>query len=234
MILLIICACFILTLFATDFVSGEGILTTFKSAEKAQSKTYYGVAIDSYKTVEHAAYTSPETRRLGCAGYLIKKDKYYLIAAVYPTAEDAEKVLSGLNGESACIVNFEAELPSFDWCGGSLKRASADALSYADTAYAALYRLSVQLDTAEKSESEVIAELEVLYNQINAIKRGYEQNLVGDVPFETTKIATEITTALSLIGALRDGGISDYGLVSDLRYVYTLIVHNYCELCSKI
>ncbi|HRR89501.1 MAG TPA: hypothetical protein P5161_01815 [Eubacteriales bacterium] len=214
---------FMITLLAADLLGGAAILNTVMS-EGGAEKSYYIVAIGGYQSYNLAKEDAELFRGMGAAGFIAREGEEFFVAlSAYASKADADSVA----GKNSGATVKEITLPLPELKGISDKSAAEEALKYFEKAFAAFSAVAHKIDAGELGIDEAKNKIKALYDEIENIKRDFEQKTASDTSSAATEIKLAIITVLGISKNVLDGGFNPVALAADLRYysVQILILH---------
>lgn len=230
----LIVLCFVITFLLTELV-GNGELLTFLSNRASKSATYYAISMAQFDNGSVAAISADELRQNGAGGFVISDDgKYFLIASVYSSKSDAQKVKEKLASKDVSIYEIEIGLPSLKWCASGEMDSVLNALKYADTIYNQLYSISVSMDKGELADNYAREKIRLLLNNIETLIADFETKVDYRGHSEKTNIKAELAASIAMLDNLLNTSLARYSLVSDIRYTYTAVLMGYKNLIQNI
>ena len=228
-------SCFLLADVLSDGYLIESVVNKIFNGDLIAN--YYGVEIATFNDVDSARITSEEIRASGGSGYVVHDDLYRVIAEVYKSEKDAESVSTNLNlaGYVTNIYLFKIEEINYHLFPTSVRNATKSVLKYQDIMYEQLYDTAVSLEKQEidyTSAREVIA---MLKSQISNILVDYESSANNQIDNKyVQKVRMQISSMIGALDNLTAEGIKNDRLLSDIRYINTMIINTHRAMINTI
>ncbi len=217
---LVIIACFCLTLLSADYLSGGYILAEFDSDSTVSSKEcdYYAVQTGMYSDQKTAELYAKNIRARGGAGYVYYDGIYRVVASVYSEALQARSVAEKMEQAGINATIFPITLsPISDSSISSEDRATLlSASECAGYCYESLYELSNAVDAGIVSEEELSSRLASLLSYLESHKLSLDEIDHSSV---SINLSSSIKGAIEIIKSVPQSPSS-----SDLRYAYSAIL----------
>lgn len=232
--ILAICAvalCVMITLGLCLMLSGQGFVGAmlFEGVEK---DSVFFVCSGPYEDIVLARNTSELISSRGGAGYMMGDGSFELVYAAYPNEADASGVVSAL-GSGAYVKKIELKKSKLKWAQKEEKQAALAALGYYDIAFSTLYECANKLNANELTIEDVKIKIGVLRQQIEDIKRDFDNKTDEESDARVVEIKVAIITALALADNLELGKTSAKAM-SSLRYAEVQLVLSRQALMEKI
>lgn len=160
---------------------------TIASAEMELSpKHWYALQTGAFEVSESALEAAKVFEKRGAAGYIWHEGRYRVLASVYPTMDEAQRVREQLQTRhSIDTYVYTIEMPALKLrvkgMQGQIDILQA-AFAHADDLAVQLQRLSVELDRQEKSIAEVQKETEALGQQLRLVALRLKQRFAHPLP----------------------------------------------------
>lgn len=208
---IVIALCFIVTVSAVAFygekVSASGLWN---------STSYYLLSMESFDDLSLAREAAFVNRDMGGAGYVLKYgDKYKLIAAVYDSKADAEKVAG--KQEDGCEI-IEARLQSFsglkDWHSDGF-----EAMNIVSESYAKLSKAIEDIVSEKLTKEEKYKQAMLVLGSAAAIKQDF---IPSDE--ESEAFYEKLTAAVAYLSNLTESELT----VADFRFAQVAVVTLFC------
>lgn len=228
-------SCFLLADVLSDGYLIESVVNKIFNGDLIAN--YYGVEIATFNDVDSARITSEEIRASGGSGYVVHDDLYRVIAEVYKSEKDAESVSTNLNlaGYVTNIYLFKIEEINYHLFPTSVRNATKSVLKYQDIMYEQLYDTAVSLEKQEidyTSAREVIA---MLKSQISNMLVDYESSANNQIDNKyVQKVRMQISSMIGALDNLTAEGIKNDRLLSDIRYINTMIINTHRAMINTI
>lgn len=164
----------------------EGFDETLTTAEvKLPPAAWYALQVGVFENEELADQSAEAFRKRGAAGYIWHDGRYRVLAAAYPSKEDAQQVRGQLSDQHSidCYL-YAIEMPeiSLRICGmqGQLEILQA-AFAHIHDLVSQLQVLSVAMDRQELSAAEACEQLEGLNTQMSVVSLRLKQRFAYPV-----------------------------------------------------
>lgn len=208
---IVIALCFIVTVSVVALYGGK-----VSASGLWNTTSYYLLSMESFDNLSLAREAAFVNRDMGGAGYVLKYgDKYKLIAAVYDSKADAEKVAG--KQENGCEI-IEASVQSFsglkDWHSDGFKALSIVSESYAKLAEAIEDIVSEKLTNEAKYKQAMLA-----LGSAAAIKQDFAPS-----DEESEAFYGKLTAAVAYLSNLAESELT----VADFRFAQVAVVTLFC------
>ena len=155
---------------------------------------WFALQTGVFEKEEAARQSALAFQKRGAAGYLWKDGRFRVLAAVYPTQEDARYVREQLLEQHTIDsyiynVTFPAVTLRLKGMQGQLEILQA-ALTHAHDLSAALQRIAVAIDRQEISVQDAVTQIQALHTQLDIVALRIQQRFPAPVP-QTLKALLE-------------------------------------------
>ena len=198
---------------------------------------YYAVEIATFSDVDSARITSEEIRASGGSGYVVHDDLYRVIAEVYQSEKDAESVSTNLNlaGYVTNIYLFKIEDIDYHLLPTSVRNATKNVLKYQDIMYKSLYATAVSLEKQEIDYTSAREDIAMLKSQISNMLIDYESSVNNKIDDKyVQKVRMQISSMIGALDNLTAEGSKNDRLLSDIRYINTMILNTHRALIKSL
>ena len=160
---------------------------TISSAEiELPMKRWYALQTGAFEKNESAAEAAKVFEKRGAAGYIWNEGRYRVLASVYPSIEEAQRVRDQLKTQhSIDTYVYIIELPALklrlNGMQGQIDIVQA-AFEHADDLAVQLQKLSIAMDRREKSIAEVQSETEALDDKLRIVSLRMKQRFTQPFP----------------------------------------------------
>ena len=209
----------------------------FKEAKQAVSKEaegehFYAVKLISCVDFETAKLYGLELRKKGGAGFLIKNDSSYdVICALYPTKEDAEKVMNALQKENPSVGLVLVNVP---YLKKSFPSNLSKSLEIYKMCFGQLYDISNKLDKGEITFSDAIYFTKILKTEVNSVSESVKYTALNEeYKDEYIKILSGISMAEGCVSNITEA-VNEADLLAEIRYYNIQIVCGFSSLIKKL
>lgn len=210
-------AVFMITFFACNFFIPNSW------GEDEIDKFYFAVGKTAV-TYEDAKSIADAYKAKGGAGFIMEND-LFVIADVYKTKEEAESVINNPNNKNAFseIQTLKEREYCYDYVDKNMLMVVSSALSYVDTAFYDLKRISTGYSQKEIDEIEAKSRIVKVASKLKTIKEMYDDNAVGVANDKVLRLKAQLGATYKQVADLS----KSTNLASSIRYVYTsiLILH---------
>ena len=210
-------AVFMITFFACNFFIPNSW------GEDEIDKFYFAVGKTAV-TYEDAKSIADAYKAKGGAGFIMESD-LFVIADVYKTKEEAESVINNPNNKNAFseIQTLKEREYCYDYVDKNMLMVVSSALSYVDTAFYDLKRISTGYSQKEIDDIEAKSRIVKVASKLKTIKEMYDDNAVGVANDKVLRLKAQLGAAYKQVADLS----KSTNLASSIRYVYTsiLILH---------
>lgn len=210
-------AVFMITFFACNFFIPNSW------GEDEIDKFYFAVGKTAV-TYEDAQSIADAYKAKGGAGFIMESD-LFVIADVYKTKEEAESVINNPNNKNAFseIQTLKEREYCYDYVDKNMLMVVSSALSYVDTAFYDLKRISTGYSQKEIDEIEAKSRIVKVASKLKTIKEMYDDNAVGVANDKVLRLKAQLGATYKQVADLS----KSTNLASSIRYVYTsiLILH---------
>lgn len=221
--------CFLVTIGFAFAFSGKSFLEIAGVLAKSEERSFFVIAVGGYEDMALARSTAEFSKNRGGAGYVLKeknenKDDIFVLLSIYADKSSAEKVLAGLEDNSATLKEIAVKQSDFGWADKSVKDEVKKAVNHFDIAFETLFATSNSLENDEITLEGAKTQIKVLYEQIKDIKSIFYEKTRGFDNAKLTEVKLFLTTILALIDNIDFA--SKVKAVSTMRY--QLIQMTYC------
>ena len=210
-------AVFMITFFACNFFIPNSW------GEDEIDKFYFAVGKTAV-TYEDAKSIADAYKAKGGAGFIMESD-LFVIADVYKTKEEAESVINNPNNKNAFseIQTLKEREYCYDYVDKNMLMVVSSALSYVDTAFYDLKRISTGYSQKEIDDIEAKSRIVKVASKLKTIKEMYDDNSVGVANDKVLRLKAQLGATYKQVADLS----KSTNLASSIRYVYTsiLILH---------
>lgn len=210
-------AVFMITFFACNFFIPNSW------GEDEIDKFYFAVGKTAV-TYEDAKSIADAYKAKGGAGFIMESD-LFVIADVYKTKEEAESVINNPNNKNAFseIQTLKEREYCYDYVDKNMLMVVSSALSYVDTAFYDLKRISTGYSQKEIDDIEAKSRIVKVASKLKTIKEMYDDNAVGVANDKVLRLKAQLGATYKQVADLS----KSTNLASSIRYVYTsiLILH---------
>ncbi|MDY5439511.1 MAG: hypothetical protein SPG06_01900 [Eubacteriales bacterium] len=210
-------AVFMITFFACNFFIPNSW------GEDEIDKFYFAVGKTAV-TYEDAQSIADAYKAKGGAGFIMESD-LFVIADVYKTKEEAESVINNPNNKNAFseIQTLKEREYCYDYVDKNMLMVVSSALSYVDTAFYDLKRISTGYSQKEIDDIEAKSRIVKVASKLKTIKEMYDDNAVGVANDKVLRLKAQLGATYKQVADLS----KSTNLASSIRYVYTsiLILH---------
>lgn len=210
-------AVFMITFFACNFFIPNSW------GEDEIDKFYFAVGKTAV-TYEDAKSIADAYKAKGGAGFIMEND-LFVIADVYKTKEEAESVINNPNNKNAFseIQTLKEREYCYDYVDKNMLMVVSSALSYVDTAFYDLKRISTGYSQKEIDDIEAKSRIVKVASKLKTIKEMYDDNAVGVANDKVLRLKAQLGATYKQVADLS----KSTNLASSIRYVYTsiLILH---------
>lgn len=152
------------------------------------ANTWYALQVGAFENRETAMQSASAFQKRGAAGYLWQDGRYRVLAAAYPSQQDAQQVREQLRNQHDIdsylyAIQFPAVSMRLTGMQGQIEILQAAFVHAGDLA-AQLQALSVQMDRQEISAAEAVERLSALQTQIELVALRLRQRF--DAPVHAT------------------------------------------------
>lgn len=192
---------------------------------------YYAVCTTSHDTKILADELSETIQLQGGAGYVyMNKHSYYVVAGIYQTEADAEKVKQNLIQSKPQTSIVKITIPSISLTSNLTqqeKTAVLDSLAIFKNIYLKLYDIAVSLDTNVVTEVNARLQINELASTLNTTLSNYTTLFSNNLTTELLKIKISLEDAKKLLDTLVNS--------SSLIPFTSLVKETYCKIvvCHK-
>ena len=193
--------------------------------------------IATFNDVDSARITSEEIRASGGSGYVVHDDLYRVIAEVYSSEKDAESVSTNLNlaGYVTNIYLFKIEDIEYRLLPTSVRNATKNVLKYQDIMYKSLFNTAVSLEKQEIDYTSAREDIAMLKSQISNMLIDYESSVNNKINDKyVQKVRMQISSMIGALDNLTAEGSKNDRLLSDIRYVNTMILNTHRALIKSL
>ena len=196
------------------------------------SKTYYAISLKQGESYQDISSDIDFVKLQDGAGYVYKKDnKYFLIASIYASKSDAEKVLDNVSNYDAQIVviDFDRLILSSKYKNEQIKTLRYS-LEMVDRFFETMNQIVVSYDRAEILDAEVRQKLQVFKEKCQVDKENFTNVFKesGDLIKTYVKIfQSEVISNIS-------SAILSNNLSSDLKYIVVSTLSSFEKLQKNI
>lgn len=153
--------------------------------------TWYALQVGAFENRESALETARVFQNRGAAGYIWNEGRYRVLASVYPSMEEAQRVREQLKEQHAIDTYVYAiEMPALklriNGMQGQIDVVQASFLHVSDLAVQ-LQQLTTEVDRQEKTVAEVQNAIEALETQLRIVAVRIKQRFAQPFP-ETLEI----------------------------------------------
>lgn len=210
-------AVFMITFFACNFFIPN-------SWGRDEIDKFYFAIGKTAVTYEDARSIADTYKAKGGAGFIMEND-LFVIADVYETKEEAESVINNPNNKNAFseIRTLKEREYCYDYVDKNMLMVVSSALSYVDTAFYDLKRISTGYSQKEMDETEAKSRIVKVASKLKTIKDMYDDNAVGVANDKVLRLKAQLGATYKEVADLSKSS----NLTSSIRYVYTsiLILH---------
>ena len=227
--------CSLCSIFGSFFVFSLVDVTSALSLNKYllfNEKSYFAVSIKSAQSYNELGKDVNTLKLQDGAGYVLKNgDKFFLIANVYATKNDAQSVLEKLNIESASVVEIRLEklIISSEYSSKQIE-ALKNALCLVNDAYNSLSNIVISLDRGEILDAEARQKLKLFEETCRVKKESFSNAFQNDYQNLTTRVKIFLSETISNISSL---AISQ-NLSSDIKYQTVSILSSFVSLQENV
>ena len=201
-----------------------------------QEKTYYAVSLCSADSFSSLAPMVDEVKYKNGAGFVMKSgEKYFLLASIYDSQSDAQKVLSQIESQTneydAQIVQiqFDRVIISSSFEINQVMMIK-DALNLVNRSFESLFQIVNMLDRGEILPAEALSKLEVFAKTCREEKETFAnafQNISENIVTSVKIFQSEVVSDLSILSASNN-------LSADIKYTILDICQKFVSLQKKI
>lgn len=213
---IVIALCFIVTIVACGILNG-GILNAISYGDSY--KKFYLLSMESFDDLDLARQAGIINKKRGGAGYVLKYDESYkLIAAIYDSKEDAERVLSKQEEGTSLI---EISISPFSGLENWHSRAKS-ALGTIVKCYESLNDIIIKNASGEMSETEAKNKLLVLIGAIAKTQTEFAKVAKSE---NALNFDSKLSATLSMLEELREKTFS----LGSVRFTQIAVVVLFCN-----
>lgn len=229
-----------LTVTLADLFSGLITVGGYSFASENISTSEYTVyaVCTSFHDTKMLADEMSETIQLqGGAGYVyMNKQSYYIVAGVYQSMGDAEKVKQNLiaSRPQTCIVSITS--PAINLSSNlsqEEKITVLESLNLFKTIYKDLYDISVSIDTAVTNEVNARLQVNQLSGVINTTLSNYETLFSNSLTTDLLKIKLSLEDVKKCLNLLSESS-SIIPFTSLIKETYCKVLVCYKNLCEGL
>ncbi len=210
-------AVFVVTFFACNFYIPN-------SWHKGEGDKFYFAVGKTAVNYEDARQIANSYKSKGGAGYIMEED-LFVIADVYKSESDAEKVINNPSNKNAFteIKTLKEREYCYDYVDKTMLMVISSSLSYVDIAFYDLKAISTGYSQKETDEKEAKSRIVKVSNKLKQIKDTFDDNAVGVSNDKVLKLKAQLGVSYKITSDLSREG----NLASSIRYAYTsiLILH---------
>lgn len=213
---IVIALCFIVTIVACGILNG-GILNAISYGDSY--KTFYLLSMESFDDLDLARQAGVVNKKRGGAGYVLKYDESYkLIAAIYDSKEDAERVLSKQEeGTSLIEISISTFSGLENW-----HSSAKSALGTIVKCYESLGEIIIKNTSGEMSEAEAKNKLLVLIGAIAKTQTEFAKVAKSE---NALNFDSKLSATLSMLEELREKTFS----LGSVRFTQIAIAVLFCN-----
>ena len=235
----IVCGCFFSAKYLSSAltVGNLGSLIVYGDTKlKINEHTYFAVVLGEYLEKSEAEKVALGSHIQGAAGYVWEKDKkFYVIGNVYTLIDDAQKVVSNLQGTQYNISIMEINCPKLILDFSSYENSDMSIINKSieifDKIYSHLYDFSIKFDKGEVSHLAVSSGISELRGELKGMIVKV-QNLINKSGGNLGKIQNSLIkldelldqTIIKTIDNTSTNYSLKYSIVSAIRIKYDLFV----------
>ena len=187
-----------------------------------------GVSTDKFQAYNIAGGVSV----LGAGGFVWEENgKYYVVANIYESVSEANKILNGLNESNYDVDIMEIKIPkiklNFENLKKEYKNDIQNALNRLYGLYENLYNLAINIDTKNITfiqggslVNEYKSDCKIIYNKLLLINSGYSNSKIKQIA-DTYVYVIEMLDSL-VYKLLKDGQLNYIVKNAEIELVYKL------------
>lgn len=202
-----------------------------KSSFTVKGRTFYGVRLYISESESEAAGKSDAVKKAGGSGYVYNDGVYSVMAAVYPTENEAKTVAERNAGEVIVL-----EIPKLKWKlyeDTATSQTVSDCARYAFTGlYDALYKITIDLDGKALSESAAAFKTAALKNELLDVGERLDA-LLGRFPSDTNLLRLKNAYADAAV-ALENVNAAGEGMTSKIKYAIAAVIDGFLNAFKKM
>lgn len=203
----------------------------------ASEYTVYAVCTSSHNKKILADEVSEAIQLQGGAGYVYTSDKlYYIIAGIYQTKGDAEKVAENIISSRPQTTIISITAPAITLSSNlaqTEKNAVSKSISLFKSMYKDLYDLAVSLDTALIDEISARLQVNQLSSNVLANLNDYETLFANSITTELLKIKLSLQEMQTNLNNLINSS-SILPFTALVKQTYCHIIVGYKNLCESL
>ena len=201
-----------------------------------EEKTYFAISLNSADSFSKLSSKADEIKIRDGAGFVMKSgEKYYLIANVYASFEDAQKIATQLKSQQN---DFDIEILEIQFdriiisSSHEMKQILMikDALNMVNETFDNLNLIVSELDRGEIANIEALNKLKFFEKTCRENKETFAnafQNISENLIVNVKIFQSEVVSALSIISASQN-------LSSDIKHTILSVFQNFLALQNKI
>lgn len=198
---------------------------------------YYAVEVATFNDETSARITSEEIRASGGSGYVVHDELYRVIAEVYKSEKDAENIATNLNlaGYVTNIYLFKIGEIDYSLLPMAVRNSTKNVLKYQDIMYQTLYQTAISLEKQQIDYTSAREDIGMLKSQINNMLIDYESAVNKSINDKyVVKVRNQISSMVGALDNLIAEGSKNDRLLSDIRYINTMILNTHRALINSI
>lgn len=234
--LFIFFVCFVAIMFACLNIFSLVDMTSLLGFNKYQifSQTnYYAVVVAEGQSYFDVSGIDKQIKQQGGAGYVLNKDnKCYVIANIYASSEDAQKICDNLAQNfttSILTINLSNLVLSADYAAEQIS-ALKNCLDLVNQSYKKLYEVCISLDKGEILDAEAKQKLQVFKENCQYQKQSLSNMFADNCDNVVTNVkifASELITSINAV-------ILSDNLSVDIKYTIAGILNSFLSLQKNI
>jgi hypothetical protein len=206
-------------------LSGGAALARIPVGAKTAT-VYYAVCLGEYTDYDEAKTAALNSQKDGAAGYVISDGNYKLVASVYKTYADAEKVCARISGASIYEMRFDN--PSLKKYGASDRARIERALGYGFELYDELYYIGNEADKAQidlvSARNRIHSLIQKTQDRIDTLAYKREDEIVF------LKLQNDLTATIAALTYLMGDESTIPNFAANVRYTFVMILNMYRAL----
>lgn len=224
------------TCFASFYVFSLFNITSFLGLNKYKvfsEKTYYAVCVAEGQTFVEVSNVVSPLKNYGGAGYVLKQNKkYYVVASIYQTEADAQKVCDNISGEfeaSVTKIKLDSLVLSSDYTSEQIS-ALKTSLDLVNRTFEKLYEVCVSFDKGEILEAEAKQKLQVFRETCQLEKENLSNTFKDNCDNIVTNVKifqSEIVASLSALSLSSNFSV-------DTKYTMASVLNSFLSLENNV